>query len=42
MIRINQIASRKVEVSWDTGKEYQYLKSLQDLIKSLNEVKDNE
>lgn len=38
MIRITRTTTKKAEVSWDTGLEFQYLKRLQELIEYRNEI----
>ena len=36
MIKIDQTATRKVEVRWETGEDYTFLSALYDLIKARN------
>jgi len=38
MIRIKKIATKKAEVSWDTGLDFKYLSLLDDMIKHRNEL----
>lgn len=42
MIRIIKKATREVAVLWDTGSEYQYLKTLETLIKDRNKRLEDE
>lgn len=42
MIKIIQTATREVKVLWDTGSEYQYLKTLESLIKDRNKREKDE
>jgi hypothetical protein len=42
MIRIIKKATREVAVLWDTGNEYQFLKTLEALIKDKNERLEDE
>lgn len=38
MIRVKKTATRKAEVHWDTGMEFQFLKRLYELIQHRNEI----
>ena len=38
MIRVKKTATKKAEVCWDTGLEFQYLKRLKELIEYRNEI----
>lgn len=40
MIRISRIDERRVEVSWDTGNDYIFLRHLADIIHLRNHDKD--
>ena len=39
MIRIYKVGKNCIEVSWQTGKEYVFLKHLEKIIKDRNELK---
>lgn len=40
MIRISRLDNRRVEVSWDTGNDYQFLRHTADMIHLRNQDKE--
>lgn len=38
MIRVKKIATKKIEICWDTGMEFQFIKRLNELIEHRNEI----
>lgn len=40
MIKIKQVTTRRVEVSWETGDDYNYLKTIETLINIKNKDKE--
>ena len=40
MIRINQTATRKAEVCWETGEDYVFLNAIKQLIEQRNKDKE--